>query len=271
MTFNTAPALAAAFFALDATSLRFFGSTSFFLFTDLVSWARLVEDYLELMPGFGVAYFFSSIYFNVDSGAFISLLVLALWGALVFPPGVSDLLGKLSVGIFCMEVVRLWTVAFAGVALPTFGTLAEASFFFSYWTTKSCVLTGPLILWAAGFFTIIPCFLASASLTTVLSPPAFALYYIDWAIGSSIPLRSSWAISASSLLISFLEIAEDVAAAVGLVEVGRAVFGLAVFGRTLAYRVVFGRAVVGRAVVGRAVVGLFKSRSEASFFGKVVN
>lgn len=179
MTFNTAPALPAAFFALAAILLTFFGSTSFFLFTDLVSWARLFEACLELMLGFGVVCFFSSIYFNVDSGALYALLVLALWGALVFPPGVSDLLGKLSVGTFCIEVVRLWTVAFAVVVPPAFGALVETSFFFSYCAIKSCVLTGPLILWAADFFTIIPCFLASASLTTVLSPPTFTLSYID--------------------------------------------------------------------------------------------
>ena len=95
-------------------------------------------------------------------------------------------------------------------------------------------------MWAAGFFTIIPCFLASASLTTALRPPALTLSYIDSAIGSSIPLRSSCAINASALLISFLEIAEDVATAVGLAEIGRAVFG-----RALTYRAVLGRAEVG--------------------------
>ena len=62
-------------------------------------------------------------------------------------------------------------------------------------------------------------------------------------------MRSSCAIRASSLLISFLEIAEDFTAAVGRAETGRAVFG-----RALAYRVVFGRPVVGLAVVGLAVV-----------------
>ena len=70
-------------------------------------------------------------------------------------------------------------MAFAVVVPPAFGALVETSFFFSYCAIKSCVLTGPLILWAADFFTIIPCFLASASLTTVLSPPAFTLSYID--------------------------------------------------------------------------------------------
>ena len=101
------------------------------------------------------------------------------------------------------------------------------SFFFSYWAIKSCVLTGPLVLWAASFFTIIPCFLASISFTTELNPPAFILSYIDWAIGSLVPLRSSCTIKASLLLISFLEIAEDAAAAFGLAEIGRAVFGRA--------------------------------------------
>ena len=78
MTFNTAPPLAAAFFALTTTLLRFFGSASFFLVTDLVSLARWVEGYLELIPVFGVACFFSSIYFNVDDAALYALLVLAL-------------------------------------------------------------------------------------------------------------------------------------------------------------------------------------------------
>ena len=59
------------------------------------------------MPGLEVNCFFSSIYFNVDSGALYALFVLALCGALFDPPGVSDLFGKLSIGTFYIEVVRL--------------------------------------------------------------------------------------------------------------------------------------------------------------------
>ena len=68
---------------------------------------------------------------------------------------------------------------------------------------------------------MIPYFFASASFIIAVSPPALFLSWIDLAIGSSTPLRSSCAVRASLLLISFLEEAEVVAIMAGRAVVGR--------------------------------------------------
>ena len=56
---------------------------------------------------------------------------------------------------------------------------AGASFFVEDGSTKSYVVAVALVLCAAGLFTIIPYFLASASFITELSPPLLTLSYID--------------------------------------------------------------------------------------------
>ena len=68
---------------------------------------------------------------------------------------------------------------------------------------------------------MIPYFFASASLITIASPPAFALSWIDYAIGSSIPLRFSEINSGSKLIPPLLV---GVAAVVGLFALNPVVF-----------------------------------------------
>ena len=56
------------------------------------------------------------------------------------------------------------------------------------------------------------------------SPPAFALSWIDYAIGSSIPLRFSEINSGSKLIPPLLDAADGVAAVVGLFALNPVVF-----------------------------------------------
>ena len=73
-----------------------------------------------------------------------------------------------------MPVVGLFNGLLAGTP-PILEEPAEASFFAGDGSTKSYVVTFAMLLCAAGLFTTIPYFFASASFITELSPPLFTL------------------------------------------------------------------------------------------------